>query len=155
MGGSPSPPFVNAKVWAKNDDMWLYLLYRIEWSIADYDIDDEATIAYFWGQYVPPWEHSDYSCACFAGSSWGGPWDAYGWDDTQWYTDTDDGGENNVEGAATHDGIYYWFEFRKELSSGDGHDWSFGPGEIHFLLAGLWDDSISQEYHADMELHLF
>ena len=29
-GIPPGPPFVNSRLWAKNEDAWLYLLYRVE-----------------------------------------------------------------------------------------------------------------------------
>ncbi len=151
LGLPPGSPYVNARVWAKNDTTWLYLLYRVEWPSTDTDVIDGGQIARFWGEYLPPWDYSDFGDVRFGGSGW----DAYGWDDTQWYSDTDAGGENNVEGEATHDGTYYWFEFRKELSSGDGYDWSLEPDEKYLLLTGLWDSSINEEYHADVQLYIY
>jgi hypothetical protein len=147
----PTPPYINARVWAKNDDTWLYLLYRVEWPSTDTDAFDAGQIARYWGNYGPPWDYSDLGLFAFGG----GFWDAYGWDEYQFYSDTDAGGENNVEGAATHDGTYYWFEFRKELNSGDGYDWTLGPGDTYRLLAGLWDNSIGAEYHANVLLKVY
>jgi hypothetical protein len=107
----------------KNDDTWLYMLYKIAWPSSDTDSNDRANIALFTAPYGPPWAESDRGLVTFGGQTW----DSYGWDDTQWYTDIDDGGQNDVEGAASHDGAFYWFEFRKKLDSGDGHDWSLQP----------------------------
>ena len=150
LGMPPGPPYVNARVWAKHDATWLYLLYRVEWPSTDTDVVDDGHIARFWGNYGPPWDYADRGSVRFNGDSG----DHYGWDDTQWYRDTDAGGEHNVEGAATHDGTNYWFEFRKELCSGDGYDWCLGSGDTYLLLAGLWDASIKQCYQAYMELQL-
>jgi hypothetical protein len=150
LGMPPGPPYVNARVWAKHDATWLYLLYRVEWPSTDTDVVDDGHIACFWGNYGPPWDYADRGSVRFNGDSG----DRYGWDDTQWYRDTDAGGEHNVEGAATHDGTNYWFEFRKELCSGDGYDWCLGSGDTYLLLAGLWDASIKQCYQAYMELQL-
>ena len=85
---------------------------------------------------------------------------------TRWYSDIDAEGEINVEGKATHDGTYYWFELRKELSSIDGYDWFFKPGETYGLrnwetegegniLVGLWDSSMKKEYHEWVQLYIF
>ena len=41
-----SPPFLNTKIWAKNDQTNLYLLYRIEYPYSSYDLDDQAFIYY-------------------------------------------------------------------------------------------------------------
>jgi len=158
LGIPPGPPYVDARVWAKNDETWLYLLYRVEWPSAEVDVNDGAQVSYFWGEYVPPWDYADLGYVSYGGGSW----DAYGWDDTSWYSDTDAGGEINVEGAATHDGTYYWFELRKELSSGDGYDWSFEPGEAYGfnpevggnILVGLWDSSIHSEYHEGVQIYI-
>jgi hypothetical protein len=93
------------------------MLYKIAWSPSDIDTTDGGAIALYTGPCCP-WVESDYSYLSFGE----GTWDAYGWDESQWHTDTDAGGQNDVEGAASHDGTYYWFEFRKRLNSGDGYD---------------------------------
>jgi hypothetical protein len=85
--------------------------------------------------------------------------DAYGWDEVLWYDDTaaEPPGENNVEGAASHDGAHYWFEFRKELDSGDGYDWSFTPGQIvdtDLLMIGVRDESENVSYAHQIWLQL-
>ena len=41
-----SPPFLESKIWAKNDLSHLYLLLRIEYPISHYDLDDKAFIYY-------------------------------------------------------------------------------------------------------------
>ncbi|MEM3626506.1 MAG: hypothetical protein QXZ25_00585 [Candidatus Bathyarchaeia archaeon] len=153
---------LTAKFWFKNDVAWLYLLVRVEWPFGDTDINDGAFIELFWGMYGPPWEHSDFSFVTFGGLKW----DAYGWDETWWYGDTvaSPPGQNNVEGAGSHDGTYYWFEFRKALNSGDGRDWSLAPGqtvgspdapaEAPHLIVGIWDHSISSSYERYISLTL-
>jgi len=139
----------------KNDDVWLYMLYKIAWSASDIDSNDGGAIALFTGPYGPPWAESDYSYLSFGE----GTWDAYGWDDSQWYTDTDAGGQNDVEGAASHDGTYYWFEFRKKLNSGDGYDWALTPPQIvgdgdSNLLVSAYDDSLVIVYEQEVLLQL-
>ena len=150
-GTPPNFPYVKARVWAKNDNIWLYILYRIEWPSTDTDVEDGAQIAHYWGMYVPPWEYSDLGHVKFGGSSW----DGYGWDGSQWYSDTGVGGGNNVEGAATHWGTYYWFEIRKELCSGEGYDWCFISGETYTLLTGIWDPSPGEGYHAFPQIKIY
>lgn len=56
--------------------------------------------------------------------------DLYGWTGGEWFFDTEGGCQNNVEGAASYDGWYYRFEFRKMLDQGDGVDWILNPGEL-------------------------
>ena len=154
LGIPPKSPFINARVWVKNDDAWLFLLFRVEWPTEKVDQFDAGQITSFWGKYRPPWDYSDHGSIDLGG--WGGTgWDAYGWDDSKWYADIESGGRNNVEGAATHDGSYYWFEFRKGLYSEDGHDWSLEPGDIRRALIGLWNNSIHREYHHDVLIWIY
>jgi hypothetical protein len=78
----------------------------------------------------------------------------YGWNDVRWLNDKQDGGQNNILGKGKmHDG-YYWFEFCKQLNSGDGHDWSFVPGGTYGggagagdMLVELWDHSAQTAYN--------
>jgi len=107
--------------------------------------------------------HSDLAYVSFGGLVW----DAYGWDEVTFYDVSlaSPPGQNNVEGAGSHDGTYYWFEFRKALDSGDGCDWSLSPG-VSFgsrdwspelggdLLAGLWDNSIGAAYQQYIRIRL-
>jgi hypothetical protein len=151
LGMHPDPLYVKARVWAKNDNLWLYVLYRIEWPSTDTDVEDAAQIAHYWGIYVPPWEYSDLGHVKFGGSSW----DGHGWDGSQWYSDTDAGGENNVEGAATHLGTYYWFELRKELCSGEEYDWCLIPGETYYFLTGIWDPNPGEGYHSFAQIKIY
>ena len=144
------PETVPARVWMKNDDTWLYMLYRVEWPSADIDPSDGAYIDYFWGA-----GESDLGFVGFDNSTG----DLYGWDGTSWDVDTEASppGENNVEGAATHDGAYYWFEFRKELDSADGYDWSFTPSQIietGNLFVAMWDGSTGTYYEEYITLQL-
>ena len=156
---------IPATIWMKNDDTWLYMLYRVEWPEVDIDLSDGGFIEYFWnwiGTNGDLWEHSDLGYIAFNNATS----DAYGWNETTWFDDSEalPPGENNVQGAATHDGTYYWFEFRKKLESGDGYDWSFKPGqniepvfeptpESH-LLVSMWDNSTSTPCSAYITLHL-
>lgn len=164
LGIPPSSPWINARIWSKNDGEWLYFLYRVQWPSGDIDDYDGAQIGYYWGHYGPPWDDSDLTYVGYDGDTL----DAYGWDETQFYDDTTaiPPGENNIQGAATHDGTYYWFEFRKLISSGDGYDWPFQVGETYGLmideteeggnlLVGLWDNSIENEYHEHARLHIY
>jgi hypothetical protein len=139
----------------KNDDEWLYILYQIPWSAADTDIYDNGNIELFSGPYGPPWAESDYSGLAFGNYSV----DLYGWNESSWTWDT----EINVEGNSSHDGEYYWFEFRKKLDSGDGQDWSLEPGDlvgnpnaaiVDNLLVGFWDNSGPAHYEQRINLLL-
>ena len=150
----------SATFWMKNDVTWLYILERVEWpgGVPGRDNWDSGSIAYFWDHWGPPWEHSDLGGVNFDGSTF----DLYGWDEVQWHDDTlaTPPGVNNVEGAATYDGRYYWFEFRKPLMPGDGYDWTFEPGGTYGpmppdLMVGFWDDSEARFYGTDILLHLW
>lgn len=142
----------------KNDDEWLYLLYQIPWSRDDVDHGDVAAISLFEGPMDPLWTKSDYSGVSFGNY----PCDLFGWDEYRWYWDTGPSppGQNNVDGAATHDGESYWFEFKKMLDSGDGRDWSLIPGEmasrpeIDDLGIGIWDESEQSTYGQSITLRL-
>jgi hypothetical protein len=140
----------------KNDDTWLYMLYKIAWSPSDIDSNDVAGISLFTAPYGPPWAESDRGSVSFGGQTW----DSYGWDDTQWYKDIDAGGQNDVEGAASYDGAFYWFEFRKRLNSGDGYDWALQPPQIvpdsyeSDLRVALWDYSLAVGYGQNISLQL-
>ena len=158
------PGNVSARVWMKNNDMWLYILHRVEWPTGDTDPLDSAGVAYLWdwiGEPPPLWNQSDGGTVRFDNVTV----DQYGWMGLYvgWSLDTDASppGDNNVEGAATHDGTYYWFELRKELDSGDGYDWSLTPGQIietvsqvEALIVGLWDASPEVAYFEYISLHL-
>jgi hypothetical protein len=160
------PTNASARVWMKNDGTWLYLLERVKWvggvphSADDWDAGD---VEYFWPFWHGYWDHSDLGGVNFDNTTM----DFYGWDETIWYDDVSAGGQNNTQGAVTHDGTNYWFEFRKPLSSEDGYDpdtgygrdWSFVPGgtygqEPPSLLVGFWDNSTQTYYYANIELHL-
>lgn len=142
----------------KNDDEWLYLLYQIPWSLNDIDNGDIASISLFEGPMDPLWTESDYSGISFGNY----PLDLFGWDESRWYWDTGPSpqGQNNVEGAASHDGESYWFEFKKKLDSGDGRDWNLIPGEmasrpeIDHLGIGIWDESDQSTYEQLITLQL-
>jgi hypothetical protein len=106
--------------WFMNDGERLYVLVRISTML-----EDKAKLAginYFYG------DESDTGSVERDGEVY----DDYGWDGERWYADEEASppGEINVEGAASEYGSYYWFEFAKDLDSGDGYDWSFGPGDV-------------------------
>jgi len=167
------------RYWFKNDATFLYFLARVAWPAGDIDVSDVALIELFWGQYVPPWEHSDVGWVSFGN----GTWDAYGWDDTTWYGDIgwalnstsgewfpcNATGQRNLAGRASYDGTYYWFELRKALDSGDGYDWSLTPGQTvgdenpaasPNLIVGITDrndtnhDGILSTYEQEISLYL-
>ncbi|MEZ4868081.1 MAG: LamG-like jellyroll fold domain-containing protein [Caldilineaceae bacterium] len=114
------PVRIHSRWWFKNDGDWLYLLARVP------KAEIEALgvyIGYFWPYpYEGTWDYSDVGWLDKDNNTW----DGYGWDETQFYGDTEVSppGENNVEGAASTSPSYYWFEFRKALNSSDGRDWS-------------------------------
>jgi hypothetical protein len=103
---------------------------RVEWPVEDVDLADGGGIISGWDCAEPPvyCNYSDLGMVSLLNTSF----DAYGFDGIQWYDDTlaELPGENNVEGAAAHDGANYWFELRKELDSGDGYDFAFSPGQF-------------------------
>jgi len=161
LSGGTAPPFFKMRVWAKNDDASLYLLGMIEYPYEQRDEWDWLTIAYYWPEYnetVGRWPHSDSGGVCLGGEAG----DGYGWDEKRWYDDVTEAsppGQNNVEGAASHDGIYYWFEIKKALNSGDGCDWNFEQGEIYpqdrgSLMINLWDQSEWRYYVCALSLKI-
>jgi outer membrane protein assembly factor BamD (BamD/ComL family) len=115
---------IPARWWFKNDDQYLYILGRVPASELN---AFSAFINYFWPYpFRDSWENSD--------GAWIDQeqeiWDSYGWDENKWYGDVDDGGQENVAGAASQDEQFFWFEFSKALDSGDPHDWSWQPGNV-------------------------
>jgi len=160
-GAGSSLKKVPAELWIKNDGTWLYVMERVRspGGAPGRDNWDSGSIGYYWDSWGPPshrWQHSDLGGVNFDGSTF----DLYGWDEVQWYDDTSaTPGQNNVQGAATYDGTYYWFEFRKPLKSGDGYDWTFEPGATYGpmppdLQVGFWDDSEATFYGTHILLHL-
>jgi len=138
--------------WVKNDAKWVYLLARVPAS--EFAPGGGAWLSQYWGEYVPPWDYSDGILIRPDGTTT----DNYGWDDSKWLVDTEASppGESNVRGAVSHDSSYYWFEFRKELDSGDGYDWSWTPGEPTDqgnLMVGLWAEEVGAAWH-NVRLHL-
>jgi hypothetical protein len=129
----------------KNDAVWLYMFYQIEWPSSELDTRDGGFIELFSGWTGSGWSESDYGGTFLEGTNV----DFYSWTGGEWFADTDTGGQNNVEGAVSYDGWYYRIEFRKMLDSGDGFDWSLSPGELvgspnapadePNLLVGVWD----------------
>jgi hypothetical protein len=146
----------------KNDAEWLYMLYKVQWPSAEVDQGDGATIALFTGPYGPPWAESDSGHVSLDGSTI----DLFGWDDTTWINDqSTETGQNNVEGKATYDGTFYWFEFRKKLDSGDGCDWNLKPGDLvgepvenpslqRNLLVSVWNDDMASTLENQIVLQL-
>ena len=148
------PATISSRWWVKNDAQWLYLLARVP--VAELEAYG-AFIDYFWPYpFVDQWEHSD--------EGWvdqdDDVQDFYEWDGESWDEDilASPPGENNVEGGASKDATYYWFEFRKTLSSGDGYDWSWAPGETvgneGNLGLGIYDKTVPTWFQVDILLHL-
>jgi len=142
-----SPPFLETKLWAKNDLTDLYLLYRIEFPYSSYDLDDHAFIYYLLYNNTSSFIATDKSII----GQLTPPYDQYNFDGTNWTNDVPIG-VNNVEGMGHYDGIFYWFEMKKPLNSGDACDWYFELGETYgyadspidksdHLCVGLYDDS--------------
>jgi hypothetical protein len=63
---------------------------------------------------------------------------------SSWMNDLDKGGENNVEGMGHFDGVFYWYELKKPLNSGDGYDWIFQYEGTY----GYADSPIDKEEHS-------
>ena len=125
-------PYVPAEIWSKYDSVWIYFLFRVTWPSNETDKSHTGRVEYFWKS-----AGSDYSD--LGSVSCGNvTHDGYGCchDGMLFYMDTDAGGKNNVEGAATYDGTHYWFEFRKALNSNDGYDWTLVPGHTYGLQNG-------------------
>ena len=143
--------WLSARVWIKNDLVWLYILMSLEWPADDVDGPDHGQIGYGWkyGEDTGMMffnGHTEDTCAVN-----GEPCQDEG---------ASPPGENNVEGGASYDGTHYWFEFRKELDSGDGCDWVFVPGQTYqgkeggWLNIGLFDVSEEKGYWKDIILQL-
>jgi len=144
------PSAVSAKWWMKNDATWLYILERVTWS-GPTSAKSDGDISYYWDWWNGTWPHSDMGGVNFDRTTF----DLHGWDETTWYSDP----VNNVQGAATYDGTYYWFEFRKALNSTDGYDWTFVPGGTYgahpaSLMVGFYDESAGTWYGTNILLHL-
>lgn len=148
LGVPPGPPYVPAEIWSKHDSAWVYFLFRITWPSNETDKSDTGRVEYFWSKSGT--QYSDLGSVSYANETH----DGYGCchDGMLFYMDTDAGGKNNVEGAATHDGTHYWFEFRKALNSGDGYDWTLVAGHTYgwqngadiyggYFSVGLWEAS--------------
>jgi len=143
-----SPPFLETKIWAKNDMTYLYLLLRIEYPLSHYDLDDQAFIYYLIHDTPTGYIATDKSIIGQLGSTQ----DQFNYTGLTWQNDIP-GGENNVEGMGHYDGLFYWFEIKKPLNSGDMRDWFFEKGETygyadspidrsdHFCI-GLFDDNL-------------
>jgi len=123
----------------KNNEQNLYFLVKIPKKIYT---PEGVSIAYFYPYpYMNFWQHSDVMR--FTGD---GPVDQYGWDESKWRDDTSDGGRMDTHAKRTETKLYYWYEFSKPLDSGDGHDWSWKPGDkvgtdiTGDLLISSWGD---------------
>jgi len=140
--------------WFMNDDEWLFGLYYVAWE-GDIDPDDSGGIALFRGSRCCGVD-SDFGT--LPNSPFGEfkrPWDGYGWNETRWFGDDEasPAGTVDMEGAGSHDGTGYWFEWRKRLNSGDGTDWILEPGQtvgdvstLTWFLTNLWDSSQRRSY---------
>ncbi|MBD3171592.1 hypothetical protein GF326_03890 [Candidatus Bathyarchaeota archaeon] len=142
-----SPPFLETEIWAKNDMTHLYLLYRIKYPFTEYDLDDKAFIYYLIPDTNGGYIVSDKSVVAQLGATE----DLFNYTGSYWQNDLP-GGENNVEGRGHYDGLFYWFEIKKPLNSGDTRDWLFEHEESYgyanspidisdHLCEGLIDDS--------------
>lgn len=140
-----SPPFQAVTLWAKNDADNLYLLYCIKTDFIDYDLGDTAYIYYLMPDPVSRYIFSDKSETEQLGST------LYltDYDGSSWLNDVSLSGENNVEGMGHFDGVFYWFELKKPLNSGDGHDWIFLYDEVY----GFADSPIDKEEHLCVGMH--
>ena len=140
-----SPPFYEVTLWAKNDADYLYLLYCIKFGYINYDLSDTAYIYYLIPDDVSGLLFSDKSIT----SQLGDTTDLFNKTGSTWMNDVDKGGENNVEGMGHYDGVFYWFELKKPLDSGDTYDWIF----LHEETYGFADSPIDKEEHLCIGLH--
>ncbi len=140
-----SPPFYETTIWAKNDADNLYLLYCIKFDYMNYDLSDTAYIYYLLPHEVSGVIFSDKSVT----SQLGITTDLCEKMGAVWQNDLDLGGENNVEGMGHFDGVFYWFEIKKPLNSGDGRDWVLPLGEP----CGIADSPIDKEEHLCVGLY--
>ena len=143
---------ITTRWWVKNDSRWLYLLARLPAGAGDM-----AWIEYFWPPpFTGRWEHSDKGSVGVDGEVF----DSYGWNETEWSDDTKASppGKNDVQGSATRDTTYAWFEFRKALSSRDGYDWDWPArgtvGTEGDLLLGVWDSATQTIFRLRIKLML-
>ena len=147
----------DAAVWAKHDSQWLYLLFRVDRLSSD-NPQDNCGIYYHWGPGAigTAGKPSDSGQVNKRGITA----DLYGYDGSRWYNDVDDGGMNDVEGAATQDNVYTWCEFRKKLDSGDTkHDWVLSVGKTYGgtdeqMFAGVFDANTQKGYNAALKLSI-
>ncbi len=129
--------------WVKNDAKWVYMLVRI--SKDDMRLVDGVYLDYFWdGGGDWDWQGTDGVYVNVEGNVS----DIHGWDGQEWYADEEAGGKKNVRGSFSEDETYFWFEFKKELNSGDDLDWIWKPGKTYgglthsgydSLLLGAWE----------------
>ena len=110
---------IASKWWVKNNDQRVFFLVRV--SASEFDADFAGA------DYFESEGDSDAGGVAQDGATY----DDYGWDGSQWVDDEEASppGDMNVQGAASQYGGYYWFEFAKDLDSGDGYDWSWAPGD--------------------------
>ena len=155
-----SPPFLETKLWAKNDQTHLYLLYRITFPFHSYDLDDQAFIYYLIHDTPTGYIATDRSIIGQLGTTQ----DQFNYTGTTWQNDIP-GGENNVEGMGHYDSLFYWFEIKKPLNSGDMRDWFFEIGETYgyadspidrsdHLCIGLIDDSMGYSVQNFIQLKI-
>lgn len=140
-----SPPFLETKLWVKNDPTHIYFLVCVKYEYLNYDLRDKAYL-----YYMIPDESMNiiFSDKTVTGQL-GDTYDLYNYDGTTWHHDLDGGGENNVQGMGHFDGIFYWFEIKKPLNSGDGLDWDLSYGDTY----GYADSPIDTEEHLCVGLH--
>jgi hypothetical protein len=140
-----SPPFLETKIWVKNDATHIYFLICVKYEYINYDLRDKAYI-----YYVIPDESRNiiFSDKTVTGQL-GDTYDLFNYDGTTWQHDMDGGGANDVEGMGNFDGIFYWFEIKKPLNSQDGLDWALGYGDTY----GYADSPIDIDEHLCLGLH--
>lgn len=140
-----SPPFQEVTLWAKNDATDLYLLYCIKFDYHSYDLQDTAYIYYLIPDPLSGYIFSDKSVTGQLGLTQ----DLHNLTATGWVNDLTKGGSDNIVGMGHFDGMFYWFELKKPLNSGDGLDWIFLLGETY----GYADSPISKDEHLCIGLY--
>jgi hypothetical protein len=140
-----SPPFLETKLWVKNDQTHIFFLVCIKYEYLNYDLRDKAYLYYM----IPDESHNIIFSDKTVTGQLGDTYDLFNYDGATWQHDLDGGGENDVQGMGHFDGIFYWFEIKKPLNSQDGLDWDLSYGDTY----GYADSPIDTEEHLCLGLH--
>lgn len=155
-----SPPYLETKLWVKNDATHLYILMKIIYvQKLNPDPHDQAFIYYLWNQdpAAATWNQSDAAWTHQLHPAE----DLCKYDGATWMRDEDNLGQNDAEASGYYDFANYWFEFKKPLSSGEEIDWSMSPGEqfgvndaSDVIFIGFYDESEGVSHERQIRLEV-